>query len=177
MLRCVKEGNKVVKAIKDWLKFRQGVERFLMTLVFFFIFCHVACCIWYLLATLNSDDPTNWIEVQDMKNESNFRRYIVAFYYICATVVTVGYGDVSGNNTMERIFAVFLMFTGAFNYSFIVGSLSTIILSSDSRERDYEKKTNTLIEIRQKYKIDSVLFKKIRRALKYGYTNQDDSRL
>ena len=62
------------------------------------------------------------------------------------------------------------MFTGAFNYSFIVGSLSTIILSSDSRERDYEKKTNTLIEIRQKYKIDSVLFKKIRRALKYGYT-------
>lgn len=69
-----------------------------------------------------------------------------------------------------RIVAVFLMFLGAFFYSFIIGSLSSVILNLDSKHRDLEKKINTLIEIRQKYALDNVMFNKIKRALKFGYS-------
>ena len=70
----------------------------------------------------------------------------------------------------KRIVAIFLMFLGAIFYSFIVGSLSSVILSSDSRQRLLETKLNTLIELRQKHSLDNAMFNKIKRALKYGYS-------
>lgn len=62
------------------------------------------------------------------------------------------------------------MFVGAFIYSYIVGSLSSMILSMDSRSRELDGKLKALINIKQQYSIESQLYNKIRRALKYGHT-------
>lgn len=94
-----------------------------------------------------------------------------------ATVVTVGYGDIHPNNTQERIVAVGLMFLGAVFYSFIIGSLSSVILSSDSKQKVLDTKLNTLIQIQQQYGLDNVMFNKIKRALKYGYSRHDQDNL
>jgi len=95
-------------------------------------------------------------------------------YYVTTTVVTVGYGDLHANTTLERIVTILIMFVGAFVYSYIVGSLSSIILSMDASARALDHKLNTLIEIKQKYMLDTILFNKIKRALKYGHTRQED---
>jgi len=91
--------------------------------------------------------------------------------------VTVGYGDVRPYNTIERGIAIILMFTGAFTYSYIVGSLSSIILSMDARSRKIDDRLNTLIEIRQKYKLDHYMFNKIKKSLKYGNGQNEESKL
>ena len=65
------------------------------------------------------------------------------------------------------------MFFGAFLYSFIIGSLSSVILNLDYKHKDLERKLNTLIEIRQKYALDSIMFNKIKKALKYGFSRYD----
>ena len=38
--------------------------------------------------------------------------YITAYYFTVTTIVTVGYGDITANNTGERIICIFLMIIG-----------------------------------------------------------------
>ena len=38
-----------------------------------------------------------------LDSNTNYQIYTAAFYFIVTTMATVGYGDISGKNTLERI--------------------------------------------------------------------------
>jgi len=61
-----------------------------------------------------------------------FDLFEVSFYYVVTTITTVGYGDISGTNTLERIICCFLMLSGVIAFSYATGTLSTIMSSYDS---------------------------------------------
>lgn len=71
MLKFMRDGNKITKYFSNWFKVRPGIDRFFMTLAFFFIFCHFICCVWYMQAKFNDSDPTNWIARNDLIGEDN----------------------------------------------------------------------------------------------------------
>ena len=49
-------------------------------------------------------------------------------YFTVTTITTVGYGDISGNQTQsEKIFCIFIMVAGVIAFSFASGSLASII--------------------------------------------------
>lgn len=96
---------------------RQGIDTFFVTLVSFFLFCHIGACLWYLQATfVDSDNGTDWIHqdptfIHKSRAEVLFylyfinslkKRYISSLYFVIATTVTVGYGDIHAGNTLER---------------------------------------------------------------------------
>jgi len=72
MLRFKREGNKMIKYITNIFKVRPGLDRFFLTLAFFFVFCHFVCCVWYMQAEFNIDDPSNWIVRNDLLDADNF---------------------------------------------------------------------------------------------------------
>ena len=55
--------------------------------------------------------------------------------------MTVGYGDISANNTTEMIICIIWMIFGIGVYSFTVGSLSSWLSSLDTRESNLNLKT------------------------------------
>ena len=55
--------------------------------------------------------------------------YIVGLYFVATTVTTVGFGDVTAMNNIERVFCNFLMFIGVCAFSFATGALGSIIAS------------------------------------------------
>ena len=61
-----------------------------------------------------------------------------------------------------------IMFAGAFIYSFIIGSLSSIISQRETKLCKYNKKFNTLLSIKNQFKITDLLYAKIKNSLKYG---------
>lgn len=71
IFRFLRGSTKFARHLSDWVRFRPGIGRFFMTIGCFFIFCHVATCIWCLQANLNSDDPSNWIARNDLADKSN----------------------------------------------------------------------------------------------------------
>lgn len=73
--------------------------------------------------------------------EDKKRVYIVSLYYVIQTVTTVGYGDVNPANTKERLFQIMVMLVGVIAFSFIAGSLSSMITVFDDVMG--EKKRNT----------------------------------
>ena len=53
--------------------------------------------------------------------------YLTSFYFTISTITTVGYGDISGQNTIERSMGIIIMLIGVMAFSFATGSLSSIL--------------------------------------------------
>ena len=160
----------------DVLSIGPGFERLFVSICSIFVFCHLACCFWFMAGDLN-DDPENWVMHYELVDDANFDIYIASFYWITQTVVTVGYGDIAAVNTIERSIACLYMFVGVFFYSFTIGSLSSLLSSLDSKNATFDQKLNTLIQIRNQYNIDNLLYNRVKRALKYGTAQKDDEKI
>ena len=99
-------------------------------------------CFWIFTAELSTEhsdyeqshehhegheEEKNWI-ISGGYNETDISSlYITAVYYTVTTISTVGYGDISGNNDVERIICIILMITGVFFFSISSGSFTNII--------------------------------------------------
>ena len=54
-------------------------------------------------------------------------QYIFAFYWIFEVMTTVGYGDYYGTTQSEYIFSITLEFMGLTFFSFLMGSITSIV--------------------------------------------------
>ena len=61
---------------------------------------------------------------------------MLAVYFTVTTMTTVGYGDMSANTTIERFFCVFLMIVGVVVFTFISGSLASVLSNYDQTNAD-----------------------------------------
>lgn len=76
----------------------------------------------------NENYEGTWIEdyMKD-KNNTVADLYGITFYWTITTITTVGYGDISATNTLERWFCSIIMVIGVISFSFANGSLGIII--------------------------------------------------
>ena len=73
-----------------------------------------------------------WIEAGGYEGLSIFDLYVTSYYFTVTTITTVGYGDISGNSSLERVICFFLHLIGVLTYSFASGSLTSIIANYDT---------------------------------------------
>ena len=67
------------------------------------------------------------------------------------TITTVGYGDISGTNTLERYVAVIIMVMGVVIFSVVSSSITQIINNFDYIDAYEEEQLNVLNKINYKY--------------------------
>ena len=136
----MKEKNKLLKYINDFLKISFGFERLFFFVIVFLILCHICACLWIIVAAL-IDDKTyagTWLEsyyeadVKGKKELGSREIYTLAFYWTITTITTVGYGDISGTNSIEKIFCSIVMIIGVISFSLANGSLASIIQNYDN---------------------------------------------
>ena len=68
-----------------------------------------------------------------MQGENMKTLYVTSFYYVITTITTVGYGDHSPVNNLERLLGIIMMISGAISFSYITGALSSLIFDTDQR--------------------------------------------
>ena len=111
-------------------------ERLIIFSIFSILFVHIISCIWIFFGYYNwSDDglSENWIEIFGFGNADMAEMYMIGLYWTITTITTVGYGDISATNGIERIIACMIMIIGVIAFSFSTGALSSMISSEDSR--------------------------------------------
>jgi hypothetical protein len=54
-------------------------------------------------------------------------RYLLSFYFIITTFSTVGYGDISATNNVERLFCILLMCIGVTAFAAGTGEFTNLI--------------------------------------------------
>jgi len=67
------------------------------------------------------------------------------------TITTVGYGDISGTNTLERYVAVIIMVMGVVIFSVVSSSITQIINNFDYIDAYEEEQLNVLNKNNYKY--------------------------
>jgi len=87
--------------------------------------------------------------------------YIHAFYFVVTTMTTVGYGDMSANTTVERIFCIVLMVLGVIVFTFISGALSSVLSNFDSSTAAAAEQQLYVNKLKIAYSIDDTLYNKI----------------
>lgn len=91
-----------------------------------------------------SEEESSWIIEGEFDETDIPNLYVTSFYFAVTTITTVGYGDISGNSTLERLICFFLHLVGVLSYSFASGSLTTIISNYDNINDKNKDKMNIL---------------------------------
>ena len=84
---------------------------------------------------------------ENQAQPEKFSSIPMAMWWGMATLTTVGYGDISGTNTIERLICIFLMLTGVFFFTFASGTLTNIISESEDERKYYQEKEILLNKI------------------------------
>eukprot|EP00347_Sterkiella_histriomuscorum_P023005 403336321 len=176
ILKIVKERKKLVKYFNEIIKIGLGFERLLFLMIIFLVLCHIVACLWIFVANFD-DSKRNWVFQNNYQDLPNFNLYIISYYFTVTTIVTVGYGDITAQNTGERIIAIFLMIIGVISFSFASGSLSSLISNYDSSQAKLKEKIATLNDIREQHKIGPELFDELRKAIKYDHSKNHKDKI
>jgi len=124
------------------------------------------------IARFNPGSKDNWIYAYAYFDMSDLDLYIVSLYFTTTTALTVGYGDISAVNTIEKLPCILLMIIGVISFSFATGSLSSIIANYDSSEAQLKEKLQTLNTIKDEYSIDQELYNKCVRTVRYDHSKK-----
>jgi len=181
LVRTAKASKKnqkdtILSKVYNLIRLNPGIDRIVSNIFSIIIFCHVMACLWHFMA-ITSSGIDNWIIVKGLEDASIYERYLTSLYWIAQTVITVGYGDIPICNSYEMVVAIFAMFAGVIFFSVTIGSLTTVIGEMDKRGLMYERKLNTLAEIKSHKKISLKTYVKLSEIVKFGvYRAEEDYR-
>jgi hypothetical protein len=152
-----------MKMFHDLLKLSIGFERLFFFLLMFLILVHIVTCLWILLAELfklddyeisNDEDPyeNTWMYKYSQEEHLNdLELYFTSFYWCITTITTIGYGDISGTTTLERVFCSIVMIIGVVSFSFLNGALASILSNFDVQNAALQEKVTLLNKIYKDY--------------------------
>ena len=98
---------------------------FIITIFLSFCFLNITSCIFIFLGRYSYP---NWIIKLNIQDESYLNLYLTSTYFVIVTIITVGYGDITGDSIPEIIFQALLVIVGTIAYSFIISYFSNYII-------------------------------------------------
>ena len=172
MLKLGKQKNSFMKYLNKFVKIKSGLERIVLFMVLFLLMCHILTWFWLILWNIETDSYLTWIWVKNYQDLNNFDLYIRAFYFTVTTIATVGFGDISPTTSIEMWFAIWVMLTGVWAFSYATSVLSSFLTNFDETTVAIKEKTEALNEIRDTYSIGPGLYEELRQAIHYGTTKE-----
>uniref|UniRef100_A0AAQ4PXX8 Voltage-gated delayed rectifier potassium channel KCNH4 n=1 Tax=Gasterosteus aculeatus aculeatus TaxID=481459 RepID=A0AAQ4PXX8_GASAC len=131
----------------------------------FALLAHWMACIWYIIGKMEIEaNAYNWDigwlhelgkrlespyfaegEVNGTSNGPPIRSvYIASLYFTLSSLTSVGFGNVSANTDIEKIFSICVMLIGALMHALVFGNVTAIIQRMYSRWSQYHTRTKDL---------------------------------
>ena len=74
-------------------------------------------------------------------------RYVYSIYWALTTLTTVGYGDITPTNDLERAYTLGALLIGALLFGYLLSSVGSMIANLDSRSNMVETKLDRVQEV------------------------------
>ena len=131
---------------------------------------HWTACLFYYFGALSSK-TANWYLEPGIPRDL-YGRYIASLYFSVYTITTIGYGDVTPTNTMERTFTTVIMFFGAAIFAFIISQVSNLAQELSSSSVHHRQRMDTLMDLASYRNLDTELVFQIRRYFQRDFLRQ-----
>lgn len=102
---------------------------------------------------------------EDVSQMDKTEKYLTSFYFIITTFSTVGYGDMSANNTPEKIFCILVMCLGVTAFAAGTSTLTNLLQSFDQDNSELNQKLEKLNQIQQDYKLPPKLYDNVKKSI------------
>ena len=91
---------------------------------------HIIACLWVFFSQLAPDDEPSWID-DDFKEMSVGEKYLTSLYFTITPFSTVGYGDISAHNYIEKMFCIIIMISGVMAFATGTSAMTNLIQTYD----------------------------------------------
>ena len=95
---------------------------------------------------------SNWLILTRTEDQSLFNVYITSLYFLITTLTTVGYGDITCQSLLERIFQIFILAFGSVFYPYVVSSIGNFIKNDSNAKIKQHNELAMLESIRRTYR-------------------------
>ncbi|CAD8160863.1 unnamed protein product [Paramecium octaurelia] len=187
LLLRIARVRSMIQNVQDLLNAKEEVQAVLemIKLVYFLVLvAHMCSCGWHLLGRIEYEiynDEKSWLIYYDYYDKQWYDRYLVSLYWSVITTLTVGYGDIVPQTTIERLFVIIvaMVLCGVFGY--IISTIGEIIKTLEERKALLKrslKKVNQYIKQKQ---LNLQLSLKVRKYFEFKHQideqlqEQDDS--
>jgi CRP-like cAMP-binding protein len=92
-------------------------------------------CFWYFVITTYDfhNGELGFFEKYSLDDLSLPRRLVLCCYFALTTLSTVGYGDLTPQSNVERIFGIVIMILGIALFSYIMGNFNDVLTNYDKQ--------------------------------------------
>lgn len=182
--RLLKDKSKILKSIANLLRVSPGYERLIYFLLIFLVMCHIISCLWIIYPQLlnAAGDPElfylgTWLEEFLTMECTKADLYVNSFYWTITTITTVGYGDIFGIMPQEKVFSMFIMLIGIISFSFVSGSVASILTTAGVQNAAHHSKAKTLQAMYQRKVIPHHMFIDCKRHLEMNRSIQSEKEM
>ena len=176
IVKIKKIFGRLEEAFHLHLRFSSFLRLFKLAGLILFL-SHISACLWHFIAIFElsiDKNAMNWLNFYSQMSENWLNRYIFSFYYSIVTIVTVGYGDVLPQNSIERAFSSFLILVGCGIFGYCLSDLGSIFVEISNEERKYKTKIAEINDYMVRNSVNFGLQIKVRRYLEYLFNEEKE---
>ena len=165
------KNNRVVYFINQKFSKNYFIERIYQIACFILLILtlfNLIICLHIYMAEISYP---NWIVSNDLIDSSFLDIYFASFYFIIATMTSVGYGDITCISFEETCFQIILLSIGLVAYSWIISTVGDYVKNQSRANINYDRDMTKLEEIRIAYpNMTFKLYKKIQQHIRRKLT-------
>ena len=120
----------------------KGIKDLIILFLVLILITHITACGWFYVGNVSVStlDEKNWIKAQSLIDQSWYIKYMSSFYWSSVTVMTVGYGDITPQNHIERFYCLCVVLFGCMVLPYAINSIGLIIQDINREQKRFEYK-------------------------------------
>jgi voltage-gated potassium channel len=112
-----------------------------------------------------------WMHMNPNPQLDTLSSYNLSLYWAVSTLTTVGYGDITPNSNITRLYTMAVMLIGVASYGIIIGNFSRMIMLADKYKELKKEKFGALFQFMKFYNVPSSLQKQVYSYYKHMFAH------
>ncbi|CAD8154446.1 unnamed protein product [Paramecium pentaurelia] len=133
---------------------------------------HICCCGLYYVGLL--DQETSWLITNNLINETWIIKYLSTYYWSIVTMTTIGYGDITPQNLIEKVYLIFVAIVSCCTFGYSINSIGQILGQLQSKNHQIRVDLNDLKQFLRVRGYNNKLQIKILRFFEFLWKDQSN---
>lgn len=115
----------------------------------------------------------NWIQKNGLIDSKVTSIYINSLYFAIVTIITIGYGDVTAQSDIEKLFVILMAFLSCNNFAYSINQIGNILNEYNIKKQNFRKNISEINKFMREREVPKDLQGKARKYLEYVYSESE----